>query len=582
MAKSVVFIKAVARGDFDAEINIDQKDEIGILANALTEMKGTINDVLKGTDEQIERIREGRLDTRINAEDFDGVWRELVVGINNLLDTFMAPFNMTAEHLNRISAGDIPERITAEYKGDFNRIKNNLNQCIDAVNGLVAETVMLTDATVEGRLSTRGDVTKFSGDYARILEGVNHTLDAVITPLNSTAEYVDRISKGDIPEKISENYKGDFNAIRNNLNMLIDAMNEVTQVAENMAEGNLTIEVRERSDQDKLMQSLNSMIKKLNEIVTEVKSASANVASGSQMMNGSSEEMSQGASEQAASAEEASASMEEMVANIGQNADNARETERIALKSAEGAREGGKAVSETVAAMKKITEKISIIEEIAAQTKLLALNAAIEAARAGVKGKSFAVVAFEVRKLAKRCQKAAAGISGLSLTSVEIAENAGEMLERLVPDIQKTAELVQEISAASNEQNRGAEQINKAIQQLDLVIQQNASAAEEMASTSEELSGQAEHLRNTIAFFRVGDGTRNFVMKNSGETFQDTSLGGAKAKAADSSPKMKQGNNTRNMSAEKSKPARETSGYSFKMDETGKGDDEYDSEFEKY
>ncbi|MEW6521939.1 MAG: methyl-accepting chemotaxis protein, partial [Thermodesulfobacteriota bacterium] len=213
--------------------------------------------------------------------------------------------------------------------------------------------------------------------------------------------------------------------------------------------------------------------------------------------------------EQAAAAEEASSSMEQMSSNIRQNADNALQTEKIAVKSASDAQEGGKAVNQTVGAMKEIAGKISIIEEIARQTNLLALNAAIEAARAGEHGKGFAVVASEVRKLAERSQKAAAEISELSSASVEVAEKAGDMLSKMLPDIQKTAELVQEISAASKEQDTGAEQINKAIQQLDQVIQQNAGASEEMSSTAEELSAQAEQLQGIIAFFKVdGHGAR--------------------------------------------------------------------------
>ncbi|HOP40888.1 MAG TPA: methyl-accepting chemotaxis protein [Geobacteraceae bacterium] len=277
------------------------------------------------------------------------------------------------------------------------------------------------------------------------------------------------------------------------------------EISDRLSHGDLdiAINVNTRDETGQLLSSMKNMVEKLKEVVLSVKNASGNVAAGSHELSSSSEEMSQGTTEQAAAAEEASSSMEQMSSNIRQNAENAQQTEKIALKAAEDAEEGGKAVLNSVTAMKEIAAKITIIEEIARQTNLLALNAAIEAARAGEHGKGFAVVASEVRKLAERSQSAAAEISDLSASSVDIAEKAGEMLTKMVPDIQKTAELVQEISAACREQDSGAEQINKAIQQLDQVIQQNASAAEEMASTAEELSGQAEQLQSIIGFFTI-------------------------------------------------------------------------------
>lgn len=278
---------------------------------------------------------------------------------------------------------------------------------------------------------------------------------------------------------------------------------EIAEIADQLAGGNMAISFR--SNAMGVYASMKIMVGKLSTIVSDVTAAAENVASGSEELSASSQSLSQGATEQAASIEEVSSSMEEMSSNISLNAENARQTESLATQAALDAQEGGNAVAKTVEAMKHIAEKISIVEEIARQTNLLALNAAIEAARAGEHGKGFAVVAAEVRKLAERSGTAAAEISELSSSSVEVAERAGTMLMKLVPDIKKTADLVQEIASASSEQNAGAEQINKAIQQLDQVVQQNASASEEMSSTSEELASQASQLQESMGFFRISD-----------------------------------------------------------------------------
>ena len=421
------------------------------------------------------------------------------------------PVQKLAVAADKLAAGDLSVDIQADTKDEIGMLAQSFEAMLKIIKDLLEETQKLTRAIYHGKLDIRGDAAAYQGAWSDLLGGINKLADAFVNPINVTAEYIDRISKGDIPPKIDEDYKGDFNEIKNNLNMLIDAMNEVTLVATELASGNLTIKVAERSAQDRLMQALAQMVSGLSEVVANIQIAAHQVMAGSQELSASAQQLSQGATEQSASVEEVSSSMEQMAANIKQNSDNAQQTERIGLKAAEDATEGGGAVMGTVAAMKEIAGKISIIEEIARQTNLLALNAAIEAARAGEHGKGFAVVASEVRKLAERSQTAAGEINELSASSVQVAEKAGAMLSKIVPDIQRTADLVQEINAASNEQRSGANQINQAVQQLDQVIQQNAAASEEMASTSEELLSQAEQLQNTIGFFRIAGAGPEFT-----------------------------------------------------------------------
>ncbi len=277
---------------------------------------------------------------------------------------------------------------------------------------------------------------------------------------------------------------------------------EIAVMVERIASGDLSVDDEGRRTPTGINASMIAMGRKLSEIVASVQAASAQLVSGSNQISSTAQAMSQGATEQAASAEEVSSSVEEMAATIKQNTDNSMATEGISQKAASDAAEGGKAVEDAVEAMKLIAGKIGIIEEIARQTNLLALNAAIEAARAGEAGKGFAVVASEVRKLAERSQNAAGEITELSSKTVQSATAAGEIISRIVPDIRKTADLVQEIASASKEQSIGSEQIGKAMTQLDVVIQQNASSSEELASMSEELTSQAVELSRAMSYFR--------------------------------------------------------------------------------
>ena len=460
------YVDKVAKGIIPPTITTEYKGQYNLIKINLNNMVKMMSELLAQTDIIIQGAAEGELNKRANAELFVGGWNQLVKGVNAAISNIVGPLNVTANYVDRISHGDIPPKITDPYSGDYNVIKNNLNACIDAVNALVADAKLLAAAAVAGKLETRADASRHQGDFRKIVSGVNDTLDNVVGPINEVRRIMDALSGGDLTLSINHAYQGDFDVLKN---------------------------------------TINSTVGKLAETVAEVNSAAESLNNAAGQVSSTAQSLSQGASEQAASVEETSASIEEMSASIAQNTENSKVTDSMASKAAKEAVEGGEAVRQTVAAMKSIAGKIGIIDDIAYQTNLLALNAAIEAARAGEHGKGFAVVAAEVRKLAERSQIAAQEIGELASNSVEMAARAGKMLDEIVPSIKKTSDLVQEITAASEEQASGVGQVNSAMGQLSQATQQNASASEELAATSEELSGQAEQLQQTMAFFKVAN-----------------------------------------------------------------------------
>ena len=327
---------------------------------------------------------------------------------------------------------------------------------------------------------------------------------SIVQPLAEAVAASSRLAIGDNDVDLTVTSSDETGRMLEAMQRVIVAQREMTDVAEKIAAGDLTVNVQPRSDKDRLGRSFAAMVDKLSGVMREFREGSGMLAAASQQIASSSQSLSQGTTEQAASVEETTSSLEQMSSSITQNAENSRQMEQMALRGAHDAEETGRAVGETVEAMRSIADRISIIEEIAYQTNLLALNAAIEAARAGEHGKGFAVVATEVRKLAERSQTAAKEISGVAASSVKSAERSGELLVQLVPAIRKTAELVQEVAAASREQSGGVAQMNKAMGQVDQVTQRNASASEELASTAEEMAAQAESLQQLIAAFQLG------------------------------------------------------------------------------
>ncbi|HVW93347.1 MAG TPA: methyl-accepting chemotaxis protein [Devosia sp.] len=428
-----------------------------------------------------------------------------------IVDRFSAAFgNYLTKHEQIVQLADANQNDQA-YKlsaGDGQRAYDQMNDALEALKK--AENAALDQEQVNNQnlydFSRNLLIGLLIGSLVIAVAAATWIVLGISRGLSRIKQVLDAVAIGDLDQNIVVTSNDEIKDLVDTANGMIGNLRATAGIADQVAGGDLGVQPKPLSDKDVLGHALKQMVERLRDVIGEAAASARNLASGSQELSATAEQLSQGATEQASSTEEASASMEEMASTIKQSADNASQTEKIARQSAADAQASGDAVNKAVAAMQTIAEKIMVVQEIARQTDLLALNAAVEAARAGEHGRGFAVVASEVRKLAERSQAAAAEISTLSGTTVKAAQSAGEMLSRLVPDIQRTAELVEEISAGSREQNAGAAQINTAIQQLDKVTQQNTSAAEEMSATSEELASQAEQLQSAISYFRLSDG----------------------------------------------------------------------------
>jgi methyl-accepting chemotaxis protein len=335
----------------------------------------------------------------------------------------------------------------------------------------------------------------------------------IVKPVKKGISAMHNLALGNLNVTLDIRQNDEIGELAHSQRNMIEALKESTEIVTKIANGDLTVQVNKRSEEDIFMISLADMVARLSEIVSEVIVAANNYVTGSEQLNATATQLSEGANEQAATTEQITSSMEEMASSIEQNSLNAQEAEKISQRASVGIEKGRIAFEKTVNSMKSIIEKVSVIGDIANRTDLLALNAAVEAARAGENGKGFAVVAAEVRKLAERSQSAAKEINELSSASVTEAEQSFSFFSEIAPEIEKTASLVKEIAASSLEQNAGSQQVNISMQQLNTVTQQNSSASEELSASSEELASQAQSLLVLVRFFNI-NGTANGKKEN--------------------------------------------------------------------
>jgi len=494
------------RGNFDAPL-APLPGKKAFINDTIEHVRGNFKQLIAEINRMSAEHDQGDIDVVIDTARLDGDFRTMGDGINRMVAAHIA--------VKKLALGVVAEFGRGNFDAPLPQLpgkKAFINDTVEQVRGnfkqLIAEINRMSAEHDKGDIDVVIDTARFDGDFATMGDGINRMVAAHIAVKKLAMGVVAEFGRGNFDAPLAQlpGKKAFINDTIEQARGNLRSVGDVIQVMGAIADGDLSRKVQGRYEGAfaDMQRYVNATIDKLTGIVNEVNGNATTLAGASEELSATAQSLSQAASEQAAGVEETSASLEQMTGSISQNSENAKVTDGMAAKAAREAAESGEAVRATVAAMKEIARKIGIIDDIAYQTNLLALNAAIEAARAGEHGKGFAVVAAEVRKLAERSQVAAHEIGEVAGSSVELAESAGRLLVEMVPSIRRTSDLVQEISAASEEQTSGVGQINCAVVQLSQTTQQSAANAEELAATAEEVSSQAEQLQALMSFFRTG------------------------------------------------------------------------------
>lgn len=479
---TVESMASLARGDLSVRKQevVTSRDEMGVMLGNVVTVTETINALMHEVRDLVHQVRAGRLRQRGNSAEFEGAYSELIENINELISAFVVPIEATAECVDQISQGHIPPKITDQYNGDFNKIKQSINLLVSTMSGLVEQTSKLTAAAKAGDLEVAGESAQFSGAWRDLIVGINQALDAVTSPVREISAFMSNMAKGDLDWRMRQQYAGMF---------------------------------------EQLSKDANATGETLSNVIGSIRTSATTIQHGVEEVSRGNNNLSSRTESQAASLEETAANIEAMTDAVKSNAQRTSEASSAAESAREIAQQGEDVVNQAVDAMnalnassQSIVEIIDVIDTIAFQTNLLALNAAVEAARAGEQGRGFAVVASEVRQLAGRSATAAREIKELINDSTnridestKLVGMSGASLQEIIQSVKRVADLVAEISQAGQDQQRGIEEVNSVVGNLDSMTQQNAALVVEVAATSDSIGLQAADLMRMLEFFDVGE-----------------------------------------------------------------------------